>query len=103
MDEIKKSVRFVIPGLIFIMELALFLLFSHEHRKWVKENFQAFSGSATTLIGAAVTALFASGGIGYLLSSLNHVILTPLFFSYQGFLTELLDAKLIRAVDKTDK
>ncbi len=62
MNETRRFLRYVIPGLLFFIELSLYLFMSNQDQfeKWIKE----WSGSITF----PVTLFLVSGAIGFFLS-----------------------------------
>lgn len=72
MEDYKKFFRYVMPGLVFIIEVSVYLLLS-EFEKFIcliKDNL----GNLKDGIGIAVTAFLLSGGIGYLLGVFYHTL-----------------------------
>lgn len=72
MEDYKRFFRYVIPGLVFIIEVSVYLLLS-EFEKFIcliKDNL----GNLKDGIGIAVTAFLLSGGIGYLLGVFYHTL-----------------------------
>ncbi len=72
MEDYKKFFRYVIPGLVFIIEVSVYLLLS-EFEKFIcliKDNL----GNLKDGIGITITAFLLSGGIGYLLAVFYHTL-----------------------------
>jgi hypothetical protein len=71
MDEARRFLRYIIPGALFATEtlLLLLLLIPDWTIRQLKENFRNDSG-----IGLAVTALLASGALGFLFSTVHHYL-----------------------------
>ena len=69
MDEARRFLRYVTPGLSFVVQTILFLwiLLPAETQNVIKE-LRNDSG-----IGIAFAALLASGGVGYLFSMIHHI------------------------------
>jgi hypothetical protein len=99
MVEARRFLRYVLPGLLFASELTLFLWLSESSWTWAQTHFRPSTDSTEKVIAAAITALVASGGIGYLLATLNHILLTPVMFNYRPLLQTLIDRELISVVD----
>lgn len=72
MEDYKKFFRYVMPGLVFIIEVSVYLLLSAfaEFIYLIKDNL----GNLKDGIGIAVTAFLLSGGIGYLLGVFYHTL-----------------------------
>lgn len=72
MEDYKKFFRYVIPGLVFIIEVSVYLLLSafDKFSYLIKDNL----GNLKDGIGIAVTAFLLSGGIGYLLAVFYHTL-----------------------------
>jgi hypothetical protein len=67
MDEARRFLRYIIPGALFAIETALFLVLFLPHptiEKLAELNNRGF--------GVAVGAILGSGGIGFLLSAVHH-------------------------------
>jgi len=75
MNEARRFLRFVIPGITFFVELALLLLLADHTRviEWA-------SGHNPEGIGHALALLVASGGIGAMLSTVHHLLYRLLFY-----------------------
>jgi hypothetical protein len=72
MEDYKRFFRYVIPGLVFIIEVSVYLLLSafEKFSYLIKDNL----GNLKDGIGIAVTAFLLSGGIGYLLAVFYHTL-----------------------------
>ncbi len=72
MEDYKRFFRYVIPGLVFIIEVSVYLLLSafDKFSYLIKDNL----GNLKDGIGIAVTAFLLSGGIGYLLAVFYHTL-----------------------------
>lgn len=103
MGEPRRFLRFVVPGLVFVIELTIYLWLSDTTWNWVRQTIQFSTDSMEKIIGAAVAALVASGGVGYVLSTLNHVSLTPLMFNYRALLEEMIRRGLMAIVDQAGR
>ncbi len=70
MEETRRFLRFVLPGLIFILELFIFFYFSYSDKtiNVIKESLKIGG------IGVVIIAFLASGAIGYLLSFIYHTL-----------------------------
>ena len=79
MDEAKRFLRFVLPGLAVVLEFGLFLsiLRPSQVARFLSEHMQSIGG-----IGTALTLFVGSGGLGFILSSLYHSISWGPFSGY---------------------
>jgi hypothetical protein len=68
LNDLRSFLRYLGPGIAFGLEIALFWVLAGLDTKWVGA---ALEKSALT---AAVGAIFASGGLGYLLGQAHHVM-----------------------------
>ena len=70
MEETKRFLRYVTPGLVLAVEttLLLYILFPD----WTKENLNSMQTGVG--FGGALVALLASGGIGFVLSGFQHTL-----------------------------
>ncbi len=71
MDEARRYLRFVAPGLVFLIELALLLWLGHPSaaRRWSSELV-----SAGGEIGLAISLLIVSGGLGAIFTHVHHFL-----------------------------
>jgi hypothetical protein len=68
MDEAKRFLRYVTPGLVFLTEtLILLWIMKPDVTQTILKSYNKDSG-----LGLAITTLLASGGIGFILSVLHH-------------------------------
>lgn len=68
MDEARRFLRFVTPGLVFAVEVVILLLILRPDRASVwREDFKQDSGLAVLFGG-----LLASGGLGFIFSAVHH-------------------------------
>ena len=88
MDETRRFLRYVIPGLVFLMELAVFLWLPEQGLTWVLDKLPKPSGSTESVITAGIAALVTSGGIGYLLALIYHLILAPFTVDFRDVLKD---------------
>lgn len=72
MEDYKRFFRYIIPGLVFIIEVSVYLLLSafDKFSCLLKNNLDNLKDG----IGIAVTAFLLSGGIGYLLGVFYHTL-----------------------------
>jgi len=70
MDETRRFLRFVIPGTLFAIETAVLLLLLRPD--WFRE--EPLPLKDVLNLGTALTALLASGALGYLFSVLYHFL-----------------------------
>lgn len=71
MEDYKRFFRYVIPGLVFIIEVSVYLLLSaKEFSNWIINNCNNLKDG----FDIAVTAFLLSGGIGYLLGVFYHAL-----------------------------
>lgn len=68
MDDTRRFLRYITPGLLFGFELPLFLgvLFP----RWTRDQLASLTDEAG--LGLVLTALLATGGLGFLFSVLHH-------------------------------
>lgn len=71
-----QFLRFVTPGLVFIIEVAIFLAVGHAGLGWTE---WLWKRAASADVGDAITAFILSGGIGYLVSMVHHLFLYRVF------------------------
>lgn len=71
MNEVRRFLRYVLPGLGFFIEIFLYLLISAPEQ--VITNIKAYI-SFTTITGSALALFVGSGGVGYLFSTVHHVL-----------------------------
>jgi len=69
MDEARRFLRYVTPGIVFVIELAIYLILSQ--RAWTASQIQHL---LSINISVLIAFLLASGGIGFLLSVLYHTL-----------------------------
>ena len=72
MEDYKRFFRYVIPGLVFIIEISVYLLLSafDKFSYLIKDNL----GNLKDGIGIVLSAFLLSGGIGYLLGVFYHTL-----------------------------
>ena len=109
MEEMKKFLRYVVPGLVVIIEfaglLSLFLLF--EDKELLKTYIRRVL-TYETGIGGAVGLFLISGGLGALLARVYHQLISfPPFDSFTADYSSLLkkycdEKKLVRLCDWND-
>lgn len=68
MDETRRLLRYVVPGVLFGAETAFFLWILLP--KWTEARLGPLIGDAS--IGAAVAGVLASGSLGYVLATAHH-------------------------------
>jgi hypothetical protein len=117
MEEARRFLRYVTPGLVFLLEFALFLwlgwlgLSGLDREAWTKSLRKLFpqnDGGLDKIVIAAATAFVASGGIGFLLSTFHHFLVGTLYhyiglgFRYRRILNLLESRNLLRIVDLSD-
>lgn len=100
MDEARRFLRFVAPGLVFltIVLLLLWLIVPW----WLAPRLLAFSTSPG--LGVVIATLLASGGLGALLSTIHHTMhwhLDSRAVDHRGFVTRLRQAGVVRLMDAT--
>lgn len=78
MDEARRFLRYIIPGLIFVLEVVLYLYLSQE--VWLVPQMRKFL--STDNIGVVIGLLLASGGIGFLLSTIHHCLYWTQFYEW---------------------
>ncbi len=66
MNETRRFLRYVIPGLVFLLEAGLLLCLSDKSWIWLNSHEKLITNEK--LIGSAITIFVASGGIGYILA-----------------------------------
>ena len=79
MNAARNFLRYVSPGLLFIIEFALFTFIFDAYSSFaqIKKMLTAIGppqGQFTALIALTITALVASGGLGYLFSTIHHCL-----------------------------
>lgn len=75
MDEFKKFLRYIVPGILFVLELLIILFFSHP--RYFGENLEKIIPSAnieTSIVSTALLGLLITGGLGVLFGSIYHVL-----------------------------
>jgi len=97
MDEPKRFVRYVLPGLAATLELCL-LLFILEPC-WMF-NFVSSQFSKEKGLGVALAVLVASGGLGFMLANLYYAVLWCPLFNLRWFSSCAIDHR--RAVCEAD-
>ena len=95
MEEPKRFLRHVMPGLVFLIELAIYLWLPDQDLKWITRNLPLSLDSTEKLIGTAIFAVFVSGGLGYLLSIIYHTLVAPFTLNYGDILSDLVDKKVL--------
>ena len=101
MDEAQRFLRYVLPGIVFLAELLvlLFILFPD----WTTSQLKVIKGDQG--LGVVLASVLASGGIGFVLSVLYHVILwSPLDrcrFNHAPIVASLRTANVIQLRDAT--
>jgi|GEM_PF-1060217 len=68
MDEARRFLRYVVPGLVFQVQLLLCLMILLP--VWTTKALSDLGGESS--VAPALLALLASGGVGYLLSMIHH-------------------------------
>ena len=68
MDETKRFLRYVVPGLVLAVETTLLLFILDP--EWTVGKLDSLKRDAG--FGAALVALLASGGVGFILSGIHH-------------------------------
>lgn len=68
MDEAKRFLRYVIPGLIFFTETIVFLWVIYPHI--IIDNIDKFKNDSS--LGLVFSSILVSGGVGYLFSVIHH-------------------------------
>jgi hypothetical protein len=72
MDEARRFIRYVFPGLSSLFFFVLFCVLSNPSR--VEGWLEKVSGDGAASIGAAIAVFVASGAIGYLVSVVHHLL-----------------------------
>jgi hypothetical protein len=98
-NEASRFLRYVTPGLVFVLETVLLLWCFNPD--WVESHLLA---TGNQNLGVAATAFLASGGIGYLLSVIHHELHWwrphhPMDF--REFVNDLRARRLIPPLDPT--
>lgn len=70
MDEAKRFLRYVTPGLAFVVELAALA-----HLAGIVNVFKLLEGGSESALAAVVTLVAASGGMGYVFGVLHHYLM----------------------------
>lgn len=73
MQDPRQFIRYVLPGLTFVIETALYLYLSDP--MWVKNLFWKIADSPGGSIGVLLTTFLLSGGIGYLFSIIYYTFI----------------------------
>jgi hypothetical protein len=76
MDETKRFIRYIIPGLSIVPQFLLFIYF------YDKSKFDVILDAETNSLGLILTAFFATGTIGFLFSNIYYVIHWHLAFKW---------------------
>jgi len=74
MSEARRFLRYVIPGLVFLIEVALYLWLSDYSLCETQKSFTNFIKNQSKDIAFPITLFVASGGIGFLLGILYHTL-----------------------------
>lgn len=99
MDDARRFLRFVVPGFVYALQTAAFtwVLFP----AWTVERLSSFREGVG--FGAAITAVFASGAVGYVLGVLHHFMHNRLQWraaiDHSGILTRLISNDKLRLVE----
>lgn len=72
MQDPRQFIRYILPGLTFVIETALYLYLSDPI--WAKNKFLDIAGLPGGGIGVLLTAFLLSGGIGYLFSIIYYTV-----------------------------
>jgi hypothetical protein len=67
MDESRRFLRYVMPGLVFAVQAGVFVYIVYPEQVW--EQFEKFGKDG---IGAAVASFLISGALGYIFASMHH-------------------------------
>ncbi len=97
MEETKKFLRYVIPGLLFFIEISLYLTFS------AQEDFFNQFKKLNTSIEFPLTIFIASGGLGFFFSLVYYAISHKKPFNkinYKQFIGECIDKNWIQLINR---
>lgn len=72
MQDPRRYIRYILPGLTFVIETALYLYLSDPI--WVKKKFWEIARLPGGGIGVLLTTFLVSGGIGYLFSIIYYTV-----------------------------
>lgn len=75
MEEYRRFFRYVLPGLIFAIELSIFVFLSDIEELQRTINFILYHNKISEIIGigTSIVAFLATGGLGYIFGSIYHV------------------------------
>jgi hypothetical protein len=78
MSDFRSFVRYLVPGIAFLIELALLLTFANSHSafSWLSQS------RKTADLGAVFGGVLALGGLGYFISILHHTLYWSSFGSW---------------------
>src|SRR5579862_3199530 len=98
MDEARRFLRYVSPGLVLGVETIVLLLILVP--SWMLPRLAALSSSQG--VGAAIALFLASGGIGFILSTVHHSLnwWCDEVLDHKAWLTDLVRAKVIAIREK---
>ena len=96
MDEARRFLRYVTPGLTFAVQAIL--LFFIVDRKWTIGHLLELKKDAG--VGLAVSLFLASGGLGYLLSVIHHM--AHWFFPWSGVTSAIDHTNVVRQLFKAN-
>lgn len=76
MEEYRRFFRYVIPGLIFIIELSIFLFLSDlkDFKDFILKLISDRKVDGSISIGVAIIAFLTTGGLGYLFGIIYHTV-----------------------------
>jgi len=80
LNDLRSFLRYLVPGITFMLELALLWTLTGNSLDWKA------LGASQSSIATAVGGLLASGGVGYLLGQAHHVLfwLFPFYAAYDS-------------------
>jgi hypothetical protein len=83
MDEARRFLRYVTPGLAFAVQMLL--LFFVLDRTWTFDQIKSLSTNAD--VGAALGLFLTSGGLGYMFGVVHHCVHNRCNTPFQSWIT----------------
>ena len=102
MDEARRFLRYVTPGLVFALEYVGLLLVLIP--TWAGSHFESLKGGEG--IGVAVTLFLASGAVGFVLSTIHHALQwreTDSILDHRKFVRRLVERGIVEVSRTGDK